>query len=86
MLYSSRFVDPPEQVDHYGVELVGQIETDFDDVSDSIVDSRWNERLGRQVYQYNYDLEVRFRSQEGMLTFRSTAYGKERAKTRIICE
>jgi len=85
-LYSCRFVDPPEREEHYSVECVGKIEMNFDGISDHMIDSRWNEKLGRQVYRGEYEVEVRFRSQEGMLTFRSTAYGKEVAKTTIICE
>lgn len=85
-LYQCSFVDPPERADHYSVQYVGSVETKFTDVSDDIIDSKWNSRLGRTVHRYNFQVEIYFRSQEGALKIRSVAYGKERGTTQIVCD
>lgn len=84
-LYQCSFADPPEREDHYSVQFVGSIETRFTDVSDNMIDSKWNSRLGRMVHRYSFQLQIYFRSQEGALKFRSVAYGKERGTTKIDC-
>ena len=84
-LYQCSFADPPEREDHHSVRLIGCIETKFTDISDDIVNSKWNSRLGRMVHQYNFKLQIYFRSHEGALKIRSMAYGKERGTTKIDC-
>jgi hypothetical protein len=85
-LFQCSFADPPELEGHYSVQFVGSIKTNFTGVSDNIIDSKWNPRLGRTVHRYSYKLEIYFRSQEGALKLRSVAYGKERGTTKIVCD
>lgn len=85
-LFECSFADPPEREAHYSVQPIGTIKTDFSDISIDELDSRYNDKLMRTVWQYNFKVEVKFRAKEGVLTFRSTAYGKERGRTQIAYE
>lgn len=76
----------PERVEHYSVRKLGTIETDFANVGNSQRESFYSHRLGKTVYRYKYSVTIGFRTKEGILTFKSFAYGREAGSTRIQYE
>jgi hypothetical protein len=82
-LYSCSFTSPPERVEHFSVQRVGSVETDLGNVSLTNVGSKYNSYLERRIYRYEYEVDVRFRSEEGVLAFKTRAYGEQRGTTCI---
>jgi len=85
-LFRSAFTVPPERDDHYSVQCVGSIETDLTSFDSTARDTRYDDKLGQTIYKHNYEVEVKLRSEEGVLTFRSLANGKQMGSTKIRFE
>lgn len=76
-LYSCSLNEQPERNDDFGVVKEGCIRVQFDNVSRSQLKPKYNSRLDKTVYHYEYEVAVNFRSEEGVLTVKSFAYGNE---------
>ncbi len=61
-----------------GVELVGVIKTKFPANFDfgTAVRSKFNSRLGKQVYEFSFETQVVFGSKGNNLTFKTVVDGK----------
>lgn len=68
-LFSCPVNEAPEHVEHIGVRREGVITTRFS-TSDA-TRTKYNDRLISTVYQFDYDVEVSFRSAQGILGFQS---------------
>jgi hypothetical protein len=81
-LYSCPLDSPPEREEHFSVRREGVIETMWDPENDE-VESCWSARLRKTVYRFNYEMTVDFRSEDGILNFKSMVNGVEVGKTNI---
>lgn len=80
-LFSCPVNQSPEHVDHVSVRREGVITTRFS-TSDA-TRTKYNERLNSTVYQFDYDVEVSFRSSEGILGFQSFIGNSQAGTTSI---
>ncbi|OCT47560.1 Hsp70 family protein [Cladophialophora carrionii] len=81
-LYSCPLDSPPEREEHFSVRREGVIETMWDPDNDK-VESCWSARLRKTVYRFNYEMTVDFRSEDGLLNFKSMVNGVQVGKTNI---
>lgn len=81
-LYSCPVNEAPEHVEHVSVRREGVITTRFS-TSDA-TRTKYNERLNSTVYQFDYEVEVSFRSDEGILGFQSFIGTSQAGTTSIV--
>ncbi|KAE9368265.1 actin-like ATPase domain-containing protein [Stipitochalara longipes BDJ] len=82
-LFSCSFTEPPEREEHYSCQKNGVLVTDFADVSLTRVESKYNSYLERRLYMYKFEVEVRIKADDGVLGFKSRAYGQQRGNTPV---
>ncbi|GFG22579.1 heat shock 70 kDa protein 12A [Aspergillus udagawae] len=80
-LYSSDLDHAPERVEHPGVRSVGNISVDFTELDLSTFERK--SLLGTPLYKLQYDVNVVFGAQEGVLKFEAVSQGKVVGKTSI---
>lgn len=83
-LYSSALQDPPDWADRLGVRKEGKILTRLQSIVPTKIKN--NEKTGKKVFRWQFHVQVDFRSETGILGFKTLIDGAEAGTTTIAFE
>lgn len=80
-LFSCPLDDAPENKKHISVRKEGSIGIRFQD--HEVTTSRWNKKLNAVAYKFKYEVEVDFRAEQGILSFKTFMGSRQAGVTTI---
>ncbi|KAK7514991.1 hypothetical protein IWZ03DRAFT_443731 [Phyllosticta citriasiana] len=82
-LYACPRDTPPEHISNQSAEKVGQVHVRFSSSDFDNADKRFNKSMGEDVYRFNLTVKMNMNAEEGILKFKTFAYGKPAGETSI---
>ncbi|KAK8210720.1 hsp70-like protein [Phyllosticta capitalensis] len=82
-LYASSSEIPPEYISNQSAEKIGEVRvrwlySDFEKAR-----KRWNQTIGEYVYEFSFSVKMQMSAKDGLLKFKTFAYGKPAGETTI---